>query len=400
MSSGKLTLMTDDRSGNDFIRRTDGSLTVQALLILIATRIVLFGLSAFSLRIMPRLPFYSAQPSDLRYSTDLLLDGWARWDSGHYVRIALHGYGVDEKGSPAFFPLFPLLMRGLVAISGLTPTTDHLGMVAILIANVCFAIAVPLFAHLVNHTFGMEIARTATLLLCISPFSFFFIAGYSESLFLLLTTLAFTLASRRRWLVAALCAAFAASSRLTGLALLPALLLLGWRLHARPRDLLGIALLSPLGTVAWSAWCWWRLGDPRAWLTAQDNWGGWYERVGYYLDLFTRHPRETLIGDPRHLIILLNVALLGMWLVSLPWVWRLLDPGIALFTTLLVVTHGATTWISMGRYLLPAIGFYVTFAILLTRAGWNGWPRDLAIASSCILLAMLTLLFGHGFWVI
>lgn len=386
-------------SADGALRRSLASLTVQALLILIATRIILFGMSAFSLRIVPRLPFYSAQPSDLRYSSDLLLDGWARWDSGHYVRIAQHGYGIDENGSPAFFPLFPLLMRGLVAITGLTPTEDRLGIAAIVIANVCFAIAVPLFAHLVHASFGIEIARTATLFLCISPFSFFFSAGYSESLFLLLTILAFTFASHRWWVLAALCAALAASSRLAGLALLPALLL-AWRLRAKPRDLIGIALLSPLGTVVWSAWCRWRLDDPLAWLTAQDNWGGWHERVGSYIDLFAHHPRETLTGDPRHLVIVLNVALLALWLVSLPWVWRLLDLGIALFTTLLVVMHGTMTWVSMGRYLLPAIGVYVVSAVLFTRPGWNGWPRELAIAGSCILLSMLTLLFGHGFWVI
>jgi hypothetical protein len=99
-------------------------------------------------------------------------------------------------------------------------------------------------------------------------------------------------------------------------------------------------------------------------------------------------------------VIVLNVVLLAIWLISLPWVWRLLDPGIALFSTLIVVIHGAMTWVSLGRYLLPAIGFYIVAAILLTRPGWREWPRELVVVSSSLLLTMLTILFAHGFWAI
>src|SRR5947207_8283583 len=40
-----------------------------------------------------------------------LLTSWFRWDSGHYTSIATHGYAVSYK--TAFFPLFPLLARGV-----------------------------------------------------------------------------------------------------------------------------------------------------------------------------------------------------------------------------------------------------------------------------------------------
>ncbi len=386
------------------ITRLSGSLTVQSLLILLATRLLLFGASWFTLRIVPRLPYYPAQLPDTFLPGARSLDGWARWDTAHYVTITLHGYGgegnLSHDGGLGFFTLFPLLMRGLVTLSDIQPTEGRLAASAIAIACACITVAVPVFAHLVNRRFGPDVARTAVVLLCVSPFSYFFSAGYSESLFLMLVVMTFALADRRWWLAAAIVLALAPSSRLIGLALPPALLLLAWRQRASIRDLIGIVIIAPLGTVAYVGYTWWRFDDPLAYFHAQENWGGWQEHVGDYLTLFTQHPREALFGDPRHQIIVLNVALLVLWLASLPWVWRLLDPGIALFTTLIVVVHGVMTWVSLGRYLLPAIGFYIVAAILLTRSGWREWPRDIVVVSSTMLLTMLTVLFAHGFWTI
>jgi len=385
-------------------RRLHESLTFQVLLIAIVTRMLLFGVSWFTLRILPRLPLYPAQLPDSFLPNETYLDGWARWDTAHYVTIALHGYGgagnLSHDGGLGFFPLFPLLMKGLVFATGQAATEGTLAVAAIAIATICFLIAVPLFAALVSRRFGPVVARTASLLLCISPFSYFFTAGYSESLFLLLVVLAFTCTDRRWWMLAAVCAALATSSRLVGLALPPALLLLAWKRDIPLRTIVGIALVSPLGTLAYALFTWRRFDDPLAYFTAQQNWGGWRDHVWYYVDLFLLHPRESLLGDPRHLVIVLNVVLLAIWITSLPWIWRLLDPGIALFTTLIVVVHGAMTWVSLGRYLLPAIGFYIVAAILLTRPGWRDWPRELAVVSSSLLLTMLTILFGHGFWAI
>src|SRR5919205_1356766 len=43
------------------------------------------------------------------------LDLWNQWDSRWYIGIALHGYhwGIAGKPSLAFYPLYPLLIRGL-----------------------------------------------------------------------------------------------------------------------------------------------------------------------------------------------------------------------------------------------------------------------------------------------
>ncbi len=374
---------------NRFSNLTD-SVIAQSLLLVVTTRLFLFGVNWYSLKVMP--------PDWDEHSR--LIGGWARWDAGHYIRIAMNGYAHDsDPGSPAFFPLFPLMMRTILEVLQLDLNVTNLGGISILIAAVCFFLAVSLFAVLVERRFGREVAITSTLLLCLSPFSLFFNAGYTESLFLLLTVLVFSCADRRLWIAAALFVALATATRVTGLALAPSLLLLAWKQGASRKDLFGIVLLSPLGLLAYMAHLWHVLGDPLAFLKAQRDWGGWEDRAGRYLELFLTRPEEVLTGDPVNAVVLLNVALMLIWLASLPWVWRMLDPGIALFT-ILIVMQGLTSWVSLGRYLLPAIGFYMVASVLFTKPSWRRVPREAAIIVSTMLLTMLTILFAHGHWVI
>ena len=81
-------------------------------------------------------------------------------------------------------------------------------------------------------------------------------------------------------------------------------------------------------------------------------------------------------------------------------VWRRLDPGTALFTTLLVAGQAAVTWVSLGRYLMPAYGVFLVAGLLLTTPRFAGWPRDLVLVGGSLLLSVLAVLFAHGFWVV
>lgn len=273
-------------------------------------------------------------------------------------------------------------------------------MAGIAIANLCFLGVVPLTARLAASRCGPTVGREAALLLCVAPFGFFLNAAYSESLFLLLTLGAFAAADRGRWGVAGALAGLASATRLVGLALLPALLLLAVRGRASGWDRVMVGALASAGALAYSMYTWWQFGSPLAYFDAQATWGGWDEHVRFYAELFALHPRSALTGDPRHLVILLNLATGVVWLALLPKVRRTVDPGMALFTALLVVVQFSFTWVSLGRYLLPAVGVYVAAAALLTQPRWSGWPRDLVLVGSTLLLALLTILYGHGFWVV
>lgn len=377
---------------------------VQALLLAAATRIALFAISWMSLRAFPRFDPYPAQLPDTFLPQHPFLDGWARWDASHYVAVAQLGYGDPSSPSPngglGFFPLYPLLMRAVVAVSGVEPTAGAYAAAGIVVSNVLFFVAVALLASFGRELGGERAALNAVLLFCVAPFSYFFNAAYSESLFLAIALLSLWLGRRERWWAAALVAGLGSATRLVGLALAPALLYLAYRRGASRRDLVAIALLSPSGLIAFFVYCALTFSDFLAYFAAQAEWGGWDEHVRFYFELFVTRPREAIGGDPRHLIIILNVALLVLFVALLPLVWKQLDPGTAIFTALLVVVQGAFTWVSLGRYLMPAFGVWLVGGLLLTHPRLSGWPRDAMVASSAILLSLLTVLFAHGFWTI
>jgi len=355
-----------------------------------------------SVRVFGKRDLYPVQLPDRFFPDVTILDGWARWDTAHYVAVAQFGYGPDNpshNGGLGFFPVFPLLMRGATELVGAAPSDRNLALAALVIANLCFVGCVALIAAVAARS-SPEVARNAVILFCLSPFAFFFNVAYTESLFLLLSLGSLILIEQRRAWAASSLAAIATGTRLVGLALTPALLWSAWRRGAPRRELLTILLVSPLGTVAYFAYTWVRFDDPLAYFTAQANWGGWDEHVQFYAELFTRQPREALAGDPRHLIIVLNVTLGIVALALLPRMRRVVDPGLLVFTAFLVVVQFAFTWVSLGRYLLPAAGLYLAGAALLTRPAWRGSPRDATLAVSTLLLGVLTALFAHGFWVV
>ena len=74
--------------------------------------------------------------------------------------------------------------------------------------------------------FGADAASRCVLLLSVFPFSFYFSAVYSESLFLLLAVAALFLGEQGRWAGASVCALLCGATRAPGLALVLALGLL------------------------------------------------------------------------------------------------------------------------------------------------------------------------------
>lgn len=357
----------------------------------------------FAVRVIPRHAAYPVQLPDTFFPGRPLLDGLARWDAAHYVAIARLGYGADNPsphGGVGFFPLYPLVMRGLVEIAGVAPTEAHLALAGIVVSNLCFLGAVALLARFGAVRFGDRVGVEAALLLCVMPFGFFMNVAYSESLFLLLVLLALTLADGGRWWWAGAVAGLASGTRLVGLALAPVLVLAAYRRGARISDLVASGALSVSGTVAYFVYCASRFDDPFAYFNAQSEWGGWDEHVRFYGELFFVHPRQALTGRPEDLIVALDLAVGVVFLVFLPRLWRIGIPEVALLSTLLVVVQGAFTWLSLGRYMLPAVGVYFAIAVWLAGPRWSGWVRDVVIVGSALLMGFLAILYATGFWVV
>ncbi len=142
----------------------------------------------------------------------------ARYDSGWYLRILELGYGPPPApGQPSahvFFPLYPLAsraLRALLAIDGFAAGQ--------ILSILCFLAAGMLFAAEGRSRLGEKGARHALLFLLLYPTSFFLVAMYSESLFLLLALAAFRQARRDRPASAAVLGLAAGITRFTALAL-------------------------------------------------------------------------------------------------------------------------------------------------------------------------------------
>ncbi|MGC4108923.1 MAG: mannosyltransferase family protein [Nocardioides sp.] len=369
----------------------------------IVTRIGLFFAVWLTGRAIPKLDLYPAQLPDQFLPTHPALDGWARWDAAHYVALARLGYSPQNPSHDnglGFLPLYSLLMRGLVSISRVDRTDAAYAVAGIVIANLCFLIAVALFARLSGSILSGHTAVYPVMLLCLMPYSFFFNAAYSESLFLVIVLSSLLLAVSGKWLPAGAVAALASLTRLAGLALAPALLWGAWKDGVRGWRLIATGLLPFAGFASYCLYTAIEHDDPLAYFTAQQNWGGWDEHVRFYAELFFRHPKEALTGDPRNLIIILNLLVALVFVAFLPLVWKRLPPAIAMFTVVTVIAHVIVTWVSLGRYLLPAVGVYLVLGAILASPRWSGWAREGLFALLAILLATLTLLISRGFWIV
>jgi hypothetical protein len=218
------------------------------------------------------------------YFGNLLVAPFARWDSVWYLAIAHGGYG-HEAARTAFFPLYPLLLRGVGVVIGSDLAAG------VLVSLVAFAVALVLLYRLVELELNGELARATVLLVAFCPMAYFFSAVYSESLFLALS-LGCLLAGRSgRWAWAGVLGGLGAASRNSGITLIVPLVLLflygpradsprplvraGWR-RVLPRHrvtpALGWALLVPAGLGAYVAFLALTTGDGLAPFHAQQVW--------------------------------------------------------------------------------------------------------------------------------
>ena len=122
-------------------------------------------------------------------------------------------------------------------------TTSLAGIVVSLAAAL---VSFVLLYRLAEERLGADGARRAVLYLAVFPMSLFLQAVYSESLFLALALGAFLLAERRRWLGAGAVTGLAVLTRISGVALLPALAVLAWRRPPAAKRALASLCLAPL----------------------------------------------------------------------------------------------------------------------------------------------------------
>src|SRR5690348_3900334 len=178
------------------------------LWLFVATRLLLVAATFIGFILFPVPPHvYPVRPVDMAG----LLTSWNHWDAVHYTQIAQFGY--QNIYNTAFFPLFPLLIKGGALLLG------NQGYIAVgmILSNLALLGAMFVLYQIATDMLGEQTGRRTLLYLCIFPTAFFFFAPYNESLFLLLTASAFLAMRRQRWWLAGILGMLAALTRSAGL---------------------------------------------------------------------------------------------------------------------------------------------------------------------------------------
>ena len=192
-----------------------------SLMVFLGLRIGLSILAVLAIGLMPHdlkptdVPGWAAPP--FTTGPHLFVTVWERSDGLWFLRIADGGYGATDH-SAVFFPLYPMLVRGVSWALGGHPLPASL-----LVSNLSFLGALVVLYRLTAREWGRRVARNSVLLMALFPTSFFYLAPYSESTFLLCAVGAFAAARSRRWPLAGALGALAALTRNVGVVLAPAL---------------------------------------------------------------------------------------------------------------------------------------------------------------------------------
>src|SRR4051794_6343518 len=170
-----------------------------SVVVYLCVRIALLLLGLLVVALIPMqnpvgVPGWPAQPQTGGWHN--AVTAWERADSLWFLRIASGGYHLDDS-SAAFFPLFPMLVRG---VGWLTGGRYLLGGLAR--PNLPPLAGLVVMFKLPAEERGGLIARRSVLSLSISPTAFFLSSPFSEPLFLACAVGSIYAARHRHWLLA------------------------------------------------------------------------------------------------------------------------------------------------------------------------------------------------------
>ena len=311
--------------------------------------------------------------------TDLFVE-LTKWDSHHYIGIAEKGY--QNEGDPrfhiVFYPLYPLIVRGLSYLFG-----GSVRVAAFVEPNIFMALSIAVMYKLLRIDFSQKTTITAILLLIFNPFAFFFSLPFTESTFLFLSLLFMFMLKKENWLAAGICGFFAALTKNFGLIfIIPYgvhLITVACKRHYKEKDfiskllpaflvLAGFGVYLIINKVVTGNWFQFMIYQKEH----------WYNEISCILKNVTNHFRwfisENASPDKKWFLWFGNVsaAVLTMTAVfikhkKMPFLYNIYALAY-LFLTLTV------SWLLSGaRYLMASFPAYIAYALALDDYKWLRW---------------------------
>lgn len=390
-----------DENGDGPVPRLTGTVVGRVLALFFASRLLVIAVAALSRTILLRGPFDDSSRS--------LWRTFARWDATWYLSIAADGYWYKPgtESSVAFYPLFPLLIRGLSHL-GVDPLLAGYGVANLSLVGACFL----LWRLTALETRSEGAAHRSVLFLLFFPGTVWCSIIYTEGLFLWLTLGCLLAARRRHWLAAAALGYLGALTRTPGL--LTAVFLgveavqqwwddrraaaaLGESRPTLSRALVGrwqaiVGVLAPvLGHATYLGFLQWRFGDWRAqqrsyaagwnippfqnpWQTLQENWQ-------WRLEPFFRWVAFPLLG-----------LIVGLGVLAL-FAFRRKGYGV-LALVLVALLVSSANYHDFARYTTTIVPVYLVLGYVADRVRVLETPL---LVFSVMLLTLITALLANGY---
>lgn len=306
--------------------------------------------------------------------SQLFLAPWYRWDTTHYIRIADEGYAADLQNT-VWPPLFP----ALILLAGIVFSPSMLA--GLIVSNLSAILAFYFLFVLVKEHWGESTAGTTLFVLFTFPTAFYFIAVYTESLFLLLTIACFFALHKKQWIWAGIFAAMASMTRLQGAILvLPiiaeGLIQLKAAVEGRRSLLLKLCAaisITPLALTAFTAYVHFGLGADWPWNTLNRIW-----------ELHFAWPWAGLWGNltailgfsgfeaTSNLMLVYDLLLTCIAIVALVGIGRKFPVAYqvyawAMLLSVMTKISNSNQLVSMSRYLLTIFPLFIALAIWLQK---------------------------------
>jgi hypothetical protein len=321
----------------------------------------------------------------------LFLQALGSWDGSWYLLIAAHGYFPAPSQFPiapgsafGFFPGWPLLLRGLSDLTGLTPI-----VVGVAMAFVFGAAASVALWYLVRHLCDDAVADRAVVLWVFFPGAVVLSMVYSEALAILLCAVCLLALLKGQWLVAGCAAGVATGVHPEALVLVACCLWAAGVAVWRDRDWWSLLapVLSLAGVAAYFLYLWNATGDLLRWYHVErDQWGGtgFYHDTVFVLRQSVTHPHDLEAVVPALGLVFALVALYLMVRWRPPVIIWIYTVGI------LLSAFDSNMVGARPRVLLTAFPLIVAVARRVRPAAFG----MVAAASGFLLATMTFLLFS------
>ena len=340
-----------------------------------------------------------------RYTSDpegvgRLFSPWQRWDAQYYLRIADDGYSSDDA-TPSFFPLFPVLMRLVAAVTGQNSLFGSL-VVCTIATFWALVFLYLLAADLIDET----TARYSVIYWVIFPTGYYLFGGYAEPILVACALSSLYFARQQRWWLAGVFAIGATLARPVGFLIVVPLVIEGWLAGQSLRKRLTIlipmagAIVIAMGT--WMLYLHIAFNDALLWVHAEE--ATWH-RVFVILGQTVFWTIQNIaVGRGPTMTNVIDLILTCIVAVALVMAWRKLPLSFAVYGVLMVLVpllnyaQGVFTLMPMAAAGRRALVIFPAFIGL--ASAWRGrWRTPLWIWGSAGLQLILFILFVQWVWV-